>query len=230
MRRHSRRHILALPEPVPQCGSGGCVRHPYGHGCDPGPLRYQHVGSFHRQAPVFAEARGADSGPGLVLQARRRRDLRHRCACPARIHGPAWFRTGCWMHVCRLRAGTYSAVRFLIRASCWYARNAFRGKVFEEILHRGIHVVMEKPMVSAMQGAMRIARASREGGAAVVVNWSSTWQPSVCMAHKLCMDGDKVRVCKTSQGKNPDSVHVPDLLPEGRHISRESWILLLSRR
>ena len=76
------------------------------------------------------------------------------------------------------------------------AENAFHGRVCEEILRRGIHVVMEKPMADTMQDAMRIDRAAREGGATVVINWPTTWQPSVRMAHKLCMDGAIGRLFK----------------------------------
>lgn len=84
------------------------------------------------------------------------------------------------------------------------AENAFHGRVCEEILRRGIHVVMEKPMASTMQDAMRIARASREGGASVVINWPTTWQSSVRMAHKLCMDGEIGRLFKLTF-RNGDS-------------------------
>jgi predicted dehydrogenase len=85
------------------------------------------------------------------------------------------------------------------------ADNAFHGRVCEEILRRGIHVVMEKPMATSMQDAMRIARAAKEGNAAVVINWPTTWQPAVRLAHKLCQDGEIGRLFKVTF-RNSDSL------------------------
>lgn len=69
------------------------------------------------------------------------------------------------------------------------AENAFHGRVCEEILRRGVHVVMEKPLAVNMTDAMRITRAASEGKATVVVNWPITWNPAVRLAHKLCREG-----------------------------------------
>ena len=57
--------------------------------------------------------------------------------------------------------------------------NAFHGTVIPEILLRGIHVVVEKPLAFSTQHAMAIARAARIGGADCMVNWPTTWSASV---------------------------------------------------
>ncbi len=85
------------------------------------------------------------------------------------------------------------------------AENAFHGRVCEEILRRGIHVVMEKPMAVTMQDALRISRASKEGNATVVINWPSTWYPAIRMAHKLCMEGRIGKLFKFTY-RNSDSL------------------------
>lgn len=84
------------------------------------------------------------------------------------------------------------------------AENAFHGRVCEEILRRGIHVVMEKPMAATMQDAMRIARASKEGNAAMVINWPTTWHPAVRLAQRLCAEGRIGKLFKFTY-RNADS-------------------------
>ena len=70
------------------------------------------------------------------------------------------------------------------------AENAYHPVVMEKILRRGIHVVVEKPLAVSMGGALRITRASREGGAKVITNWPSAWYPSVRMAKVLVDSGE----------------------------------------
>lgn len=84
------------------------------------------------------------------------------------------------------------------------SENAFHPYVCEEILRRGIHVVLEKPIAASMQGALRIARAAKEGGAKVFVNWPSTWYPAVRYAKKLCDEGKIGKIFKITY-RNVDS-------------------------
>ena len=82
--------------------------------------------------------------------------------------------------------------------------NAFHPFVSEELLRRGIHVVLEKPLAADMEGAMRIARASREKGAKVFTNWPSAWSPAVRTAKALCDKGEIGRLFKFTF-RNSDS-------------------------
>jgi len=50
--------------------------------------------------------------------------------------------------------------------------------VVEACARRHIHVMMEKPLAVNMADARSIARASREGGIHVIVNYETTWYPS----------------------------------------------------
>ena len=74
--------------------------------------------------------------------------------------------------------------------------NAFHPFVAENLLRKGIHVVLEKPMAADMPGALRIARASRETGAKVFVNWPSAWSAGCRTAKKLCDEGEIGRLFK----------------------------------
>ena len=67
--------------------------------------------------------------------------------------------------------------------------NARHSEVICELLSRGIHVVVEKPMATTMAGALAIADAARRSGAKVIVNWPSTWSPGIRLAQKAVADG-----------------------------------------
>ena len=70
------------------------------------------------------------------------------------------------------------------------AENAFHGRVCAEILRRGIHVVMEKPLAASMQDVNLMVRAMQEGGAELILNWPSTWSPSVRKAYDVLNSGE----------------------------------------
>ncbi len=63
--------------------------------------------------------------------------------------------------------------------------NARHPEVAEQIAARGIHMVTEKPMAADLPGALRIARAVRSAGVALMVNWPITWSPAVRKAKEL---------------------------------------------
>jgi len=69
------------------------------------------------------------------------------------------------------------------------AENALHGKVIGDMLLRGVHVLVEKPMATSMADALAIADAARRGHAKIIVNWPSTWNCSIRLAHQLMMDG-----------------------------------------
>ena len=70
------------------------------------------------------------------------------------------------------------------------SENAFHPAVMEKLLRRGIHVVVEKPLAASMEGALRIARASRETGARVITNWPTAWSPAIRQAKKIVDSGE----------------------------------------
>ena len=85
------------------------------------------------------------------------------------------------------------------------AENAYHPEVMEKILRKGIHVVVEKPLASSLEGAVRIARASREGGAKVITNWPSAWYPAVRKAKELVDSGEIGKLFKFCY-RNTDSL------------------------
>ncbi len=90
----------------------------------------------------------------------------------------------------------------LVLVNC---ENAFHGTVIPEILMRGIHVVVEKPLAYSTAHAMAIERASRIGGAQCMINWPSTWQASMRLGQKLVSEGVIGKVYRF-QFRNPDSM------------------------
>jgi predicted dehydrogenase len=76
------------------------------------------------------------------------------------------------------------------------SENAWHPEVLETILRRGICAVVEKPLAMSMEGALRVARAAREGGAKVITNWPSAWFPAVRTAKKLLDSGEIGRLFK----------------------------------
>jgi predicted dehydrogenase len=84
------------------------------------------------------------------------------------------------------------------------AENAFHGAVCEQILKRGVTVLMEKPLSASIEDASRIARALSAGGAELILNWPSTWSPAIREAHRRVMAGEIGRLFKVTY-RNGDS-------------------------
>lgn len=57
--------------------------------------------------------------------------------------------------------------------------NARHGDVAEAIAAHGAHMVTEKPMAASLSEALRMARAARNAGVSLMVNWPTTWNPAV---------------------------------------------------
>lgn len=60
--------------------------------------------------------------------------------------------------------------------------------VVEACARRHIHVMMEKPLAVNMADARAIARAAREGGIQVIVNYETTWYPSHAAMWRIVKD------------------------------------------
>lgn len=67
--------------------------------------------------------------------------------------------------------------------------NAFHGKVISEILMRGIHTVVEKPLAYTMEQMAQIERASRLGKASIITNWPVAWEQGPYLVKKLLDEG-----------------------------------------
>ncbi len=82
--------------------------------------------------------------------------------------------------------------------------NVFHGEVITDLLSRGIHVVVEKPMATNMADALKMVHVAKQSGAVLAVNWPSTWFPGVRLAHKLVSEGAVGKVFKFTY-RNSDS-------------------------
>ena len=82
--------------------------------------------------------------------------------------------------------------------------NALHEKVVSDILSRGIHVVVEKPMATSMTDALQMVHAAKNSNAVLAVNWPSTWNPGIRLAQKLTSEGIVGKVFKFTY-RNSDS-------------------------
>src|SRR4051794_27079647 len=57
--------------------------------------------------------------------------------------------------------------------------NARHAEVAEAVAAYGAHLVTEKPMAASQPEALRMARAARNAGVTLAVNWPTTWSPPV---------------------------------------------------
>jgi glucose-fructose oxidoreductase len=69
------------------------------------------------------------------------------------------------------------------------AENARHPALVTEILNRGIHVILEKPMALALDGAVQMAKTAKANKVSLIVNWPTAWDPAFRLAQKLCLDG-----------------------------------------
>jgi predicted dehydrogenase len=67
--------------------------------------------------------------------------------------------------------------------------NARHAEVAEEIARSGAHMLTEKPMAASLSEALRMARAAREAGVTLAVNWPTTWSGAVRAAKRLIDEG-----------------------------------------
>ncbi|MHB0857672.1 MAG: Gfo/Idh/MocA family protein [Anaerolineae bacterium] len=72
--------------------------------------------------------------------------------------------------------------------------NARHGEVVEACAAAGAHVCVEKPMAASLSDALRMARAAREAGVTLVVNWPITWSGAARRAVSLVAEGAVGRV------------------------------------
>lgn len=85
--------------------------------------------------------------------------------------------------------------------------HAVHGSVLPQILSRGIHVVVDKPLAVSERDALSIRAASEKGHALCVTNWFSYWKPGIRLAKQL-IDSGIIGDVYRFQYRNPDSLGV----------------------
>lgn len=68
--------------------------------------------------------------------------------------------------------------------------NARHGEVVAEVAAKGANVVVEKPMATTYNDALKMVRAAKNHNIGLAINWPSTWQPVIREAHKLVANGE----------------------------------------
>jgi len=67
--------------------------------------------------------------------------------------------------------------------------NARHGEVAEAIAAHGAHMITEKPMSASLSDALRMVRAAKAHGVALLVNWPTTWSPAARKIKELIEQG-----------------------------------------
>jgi predicted dehydrogenase len=71
-----------------------------------------------------------------------------------------------------------------------FTSTADHPQVVAAAARRHVHVMMEKPLAVSLQDARRIAADARAGSITVIVNYETTWYPSLGAAYALVRSGD----------------------------------------
>lgn len=112
--------------------------------------------------------------------------------------------------------------------------NARHGEVAEAIAQSGAHMLTEKPMAASLGEALRMARAARQRGVTLAVNWPSAWDPAMRKAKDLIAAGEIGRILQVkwrngaslgplSHGSHhPGGTVVTGVLSE-EELGREWW-------
>ena len=74
------------------------------------------------------------------------------------------------------------------------SENAQHPAVVEACAHKGVHVMIEKPMASSLQDGLNMARSARAADIELIVNWPVTWQPASHRAKELIDNGEIGRI------------------------------------
>lgn len=83
--------------------------------------------------------------------------------------------------------------------------NALHTEVVCEIVRRGIHVLVDKPLAYSLESADRMREASLSGGGEIITNWPTTWKPSIRLGRELVEEGAIGEVFRF-HFHNPDSL------------------------
>jgi predicted dehydrogenase len=105
--------------------------------------------------------------------------------------------------------------------------NAQHGDVAEAAAAHHAHIVTEKPMAASLSEALRMARAARQNGVELMVNWPTTWVPAI-RALKDLVDagtiGDVWEVkWRNGASMGPLAYHAGDDAYNGAEKGAEWW-------
>ena len=67
---------------------------------------------------------------------------------------------------------------------------ARHAEIADALAEQRIHMVTEKPMAASLPDALRMVRAARHAGVALLVNWPITWRPWVLVVKDLIEGGE----------------------------------------
>jgi len=70
-----------------------------------------------------------------------------------------------------------------------YADNATGVDLAIKAANRGLHIMVEKPMASTLQGAVNVLAAVRTAGVQLMVDWPFAWWPGLQKAISMAQDG-----------------------------------------
>ncbi|MDI7277505.1 MAG: Gfo/Idh/MocA family oxidoreductase [Anaerolineae bacterium] len=103
--------------------------------------------------------------------------------------------------------------------------NARHGQVAEAVAARGVHMLTEKPMAASLSEALRMARAVRASGVALMVNWPTTWSPAIRAMKGLIDDGviGDVWEVKWRNGASMGPLSYSDPQPSDAEKGAEWW-------
>lgn len=71
-----------------------------------------------------------------------------------------------------------------------YGSNLEGAELAVQAMQRGLHVMIEKPLASDLEGATRMLEAARENGVKLVVNWPFNWWPQMQKALSMALAGE----------------------------------------
>lgn len=112
--------------------------------------------------------------------------------------------------------------------------NARHGEVAEAIAANGAHMLTEKPMAASLSEALRMARAAKQRGLTLAVNWPTAWDPGMRKAKELIATGEIGRILQVKWRNGPSlgplshgSHHPGDTVVTGvlsqEELGREWW-------
>jgi len=68
--------------------------------------------------------------------------------------------------------------------------NARHLEVAEAIGEKGAHMITEKPMAESFSSALKMAKIAQKNNVKLIVNWPTTWSPSIRKAKELIDEGE----------------------------------------
>ena len=148
---------------------------------EPAPVRYAIVGLVHDHARGFIPAASTRQDIQLVAIVEPDRELAARYAKEYKLNTNIFYTT---IEEMLDKAN--------VQAVATFTSTFDHKRVVETCAARGIHVMMEKPLVVSMKHARAIEAAATKGCIQVVVNYETTWYPANHAAYALVQDRNQI--------------------------------------